>query len=39
MTNSVSSNRAEKYNIVAFFSVIEAIELGFETTNEFRARM
>ena len=36
MTNSVSSNRPEKYNIVAFFSGVGGIELGFEQTNEFR---
>jgi len=36
MTNSVSSNRSEKYNIVAFFSGVGGIELGFEQTNEFR---
>lgn len=37
MTNSVSVNRPEKYNIVAFFSGVGGeIELGFEQTNEFR---
>jgi len=37
MTNSVSSNRPDKYNnIAAFFSDIGGIELGFEQTNEFR---
>ena len=36
MTNSVSSNCSEKYNIAAFFSGIGGIELGFEQTNEFR---
>ena len=36
MTNSVSSNRPEKYNIAAFFSGVGGIELGFEQTNEFR---
>lgn len=36
MTNSVSSNQAEKYNIAAFFSGVGGIELGFEQTNEFR---
>lgn len=37
MTNSVSVNRSEKYNIVAFFSGVGGgIELGFEQTNEFR---
>ena len=36
MTNSVSSNRFEKYNIAAFFSGVGGIELGFEQTNEFR---
>ena len=36
MTNSVSSNRPEKYNIAAFFSGNVRIELGFEQTNEFR---
>lgn len=36
MTNSVSSNRSEKYNIAAFFSGVGGIELGFEQTNEFR---
>lgn len=36
MTNSVSSNRPEKYNISAFFSGNVRIELGFEQTNEFR---
>ena len=36
MTNSVSSHRPEKYNIVAFFSGVGGIELGFEQTNEFR---
>ena len=35
MTNSVSSNQAEKYNIAAFFSGVGGIELGFEQTNEF----
>ena len=30
MTNSVSSNRPEKYNIAAFFSGVVGIELGFE---------
>ena len=30
MTNSVSSNRPEKYNIAAFFSGVGGIELGFE---------
>ncbi|VJB21338.1 cytosine-specific methyltransferase [Streptococcus pneumoniae] len=32
MTNSVSSNRPEKYNIATFFS---GNVLGFEQTNEF----
>ena len=36
MTNSVSSNHSEKYNIAAFFSGVGGIELGFEQTNEFR---
>ena len=36
MTNSVSSNRPEKYNIAAFFSGVGGIDLGFEQTNEFR---
>ena len=36
MTNSVSSNQSEKYNIAAFFSGVGGIELGFEQTNEFR---
>lgn len=36
MTNSVSSNRPEKYNIAAFFSGVGGLELGFEQTNEFR---
>ena len=36
MTNSVSSNLPEKYNIAAFFSGVGGIELGFEQTNEFR---
>lgn len=36
MTNSVSLNRSEKYNIAAFFSGVGEIELGFEQTNEFR---
>ncbi len=36
MTNSVSSNQTEKYNIAAFFSGVGGIELGFEQTNEFR---
>jgi len=36
MTNSVSSNRPEKYNIATFFSGVGGIELGFEQTNEFR---
>ncbi len=36
MTNSVSSNRSEKYNIAAFFSGVGGIEFGFEQTNEFR---
>ena len=36
MTNSLSSNRPEKYNIAAFFSGVGGIELGFEQTNEFR---
>ncbi len=36
MTNSVSSNRSEKYNIATFFSDNVGIELGFEQTNEFR---
>ena len=36
MTNSVSSNQPEKYNIAAFFSGVGGIELGFEQTNEFR---
>ncbi len=35
MTNSVSSNRPEKYNIAAFFSDNVGIELGFEQANEF----
>lgn len=30
MTNSVSSNHSEKYNIAAFFSGVVGIELGFE---------
>jgi len=30
MTNSVSSNRSEKYNIAAFFSDVGGIELIFE---------
>ena len=36
MTNSVSSNRPEKYNIAAFFSGVGGIELGFEQADEFR---
>ena len=36
MTNSVSVNRPEKYNIAAFFSGVWGIELEFEQTNEFR---
>ena len=36
MTNSVSSNRPEKYNIAAFFSGVGKIEFGFEQINEFR---
>ena len=36
MTDSVSSNRLEKYNIATFFSDNVGIELGFEQTNEFR---
>lgn len=36
MTNSVSSNRSEKYNIAAFFSGVGGIELGFEQINELR---
>lgn len=36
MTNSLSSNRSEKYNIAAFFSGVGGLELGFEQTNEFR---
>lgn len=36
MTNSVSSNRPEKYNIATFFSGNVRIQLGFEQTNEFR---
>lgn len=36
MTNSVSSNQAKKYAVVAFFSGVGGIELGFEQTNEFR---
>ncbi|MBZ2148718.1 hypothetical protein K1J07_08510 [Streptococcus gordonii] len=36
MTNSVSSNRPEKYNIAAFFSGVGGIELGFEQTKVFR---
>ncbi len=37
MTNSVSVNRSEKYNIAGFFSgVWGGIELRFEQTNEFR---
>ena len=36
MTNSLCSNRPEKYNIAAFFSGVGGIELGFEQTNEFR---
>lgn len=36
MTNSVSSNRPEKYNIAAFSSGVGGIEFGFEQTNEFR---
>lgn len=36
MTNSVSSNQSEKYNIAAFFSGVGGIELGFEQTDEFR---
>ena len=36
MTNSVSSNRSEKYNIAAFFSGVGGIELRIEQTNEFR---
>lgn len=35
MTNSVSSNRPDKYNIATFFSDNVGIELGFEQTNEF----
>ena len=34
MTNSVSSNRPEKYNIAVSFSGVE-IELQFEQTNEY----
>jgi len=37
MTNSVSSNQPEKYNIVAFFSGVRGIKLRFELTNMFRA--
>ena len=33
MTNSVSSNQPEKYNIAAFFSGVGGIELGFEQTK------
>ena len=36
MTNSVSSNTSNKYNIAAFFSGVGGIELGFEQTNKFR---
>ena len=36
MTNSVSSNRSEKYNIASFFSVFGEAELEFELANEFR---
>ena len=36
ITNSVSSNRSENYNIAALFSGVGKIELGFEQTNEFR---
>lgn len=36
MTNSVSSVTDKKYNIVAFFSGVGGIELGFEQTGEFR---
>ena len=36
MTNSVRSNRSEKYNIASFFSVFGEAELEFELANEFR---
>lgn len=36
MTNSVSSNRSENYNITALFLGVWGIELRFEQTNEFR---
>ena len=36
MTNPLSSNSSEKYNIATFFSDNVGIELGFEQTNEFR---
>ena len=36
MTNSVSSNRSENYNITALFFGVWGIELKFEQTNEFR---
>jgi DNA (cytosine-5)-methyltransferase 1 len=36
MTNSVSSNRSENYNITALFLGVWGIELKFEQTNEFR---
>lgn len=36
MTDSVCSNRFEKYNIADFFLGVGGIELGFEQTNEFR---
>lgn len=35
MTNSVSSNRPEKYNIVVSFLWRWKIELQFEQTNEY----
>ena len=36
MTNPASPNRPGKYKILAFFSGVGGIELGFEQTNEFR---
>ena len=39
MTNSVSSNRPDNYNIIAFFIHVGGIEFGFEQTNEFRVRI
>lgn len=36
MTNSLSSNQSDKYDILAFFSGVGGIELEFEQINEFR---